>query len=110
MTIQSTDQMPDDLNDELGRLLRGAKTIPAWTKEKRQLLDRCFELAISIGYFQFTSDFRRYYLEHKGAHCLYRVPHGQRGALSKFVGQRVRLICLGKSDGRAGRFFLVGAI
>ena len=110
MPFQVKDQLPDNSNDEVGRLLRKAKAISASTKEKQDTLAQCFQLAQSRGYTKFTGDFRDYLIEHKGAHCLYMVPSGQRGALSKFIGQKVRLICMGKSDGRAGRYYLVGCV
>lgn len=97
-------------DDEIGRLLDRAASIPTWTKERHQYIKDCVALARKGGFIFFTGDFRTYGIEHSGAYIIRDVPAGQRGALSAFVGQRIRLVCLGKSDARAGRYFMAGII
>ena len=67
--------------------------IPTWTAVKHALYSQFEELVTRKSYVAFTGDCRIYHLERKGQSCLYDVPLNQRGALSKFAGKRVRLVC-----------------
>jgi hypothetical protein len=48
---------------------------------------------------------RDYLLYGSGNSCLLDVPLKQKGALKKFAGKRIRLVCGGKSNRYSGRFY-----
>jgi hypothetical protein len=102
------EKIDDQIDDEIGRRLRNLACIPTWTKVKRALFAECVSQAKSAGYTVFTGDFRSYHIERVGESCLYVVSSAQRGGLAAYAGARVRLICLGKTDRRAGRRYLTG--
>lgn len=110
MPLLASQQLADDIDDPIGRLLRDLGKLPRWTNKKYAIFAEFVTLARETGYILFTGDFRDYHIEHKGSHCLYDIPKTQRGALRVFAGHRVRLVCVGKSDGRAGRHFFAGRI
>jgi hypothetical protein len=110
MGLKVHDQIDDSIDDEVGLCLRKLHANPTWTTEKIQLFEQLMALTKREKYMRFTGDFRDYHLERKGQSCLYDVPLGQRGALKKFRGKRIRLICEGAWDQYAGRFFLVKAV
>jgi hypothetical protein len=110
MGLKLIDQIEDSLEDEIGLCLRRLHATPTWTTVKSELFEQLMGLAKRERYMRFTGDFRDYHLERKGQSCLYDVPLGQRGALKKFRGKRIRLICAGAWDQYAGRFFLAKTI
>ena len=110
MGLELIDQIEDSLEDEIGLCLRRLHATPTWTTVKSQLFEQLMCLTKRERYMRFTGDFRDYHLERKGQSCLYDVPLGQRGALKKFRGKRIRLICEGAWDQYAGRFFLAKVV
>jgi hypothetical protein len=100
----------DNIDDSIGAHLRALQALPTWTAAKAHLFRTVAKLAIAQRYLYFTGDFRDYPIEHKGQSCLYDVPSTQRGALQVFRGKRIRLICAGKTDGRAGRSYFAKPI
>ncbi len=106
MTLRIQDQIADNRDDDVGLCLYRLNAIPTWTSVKMSLFSELLRLTKSGRYLHFKGDFRDYHLERKGQSCIYQIPLNQKGALSKFRGKQVRLICVGKSDLRAGRFFL----
>ena len=110
MTLSHNLQIPDDIHDDVGILLRELHAIPTWTAVKHALYSQFEELVTRKSYVAFTGDCRDYHLERKGQSCLYDVPVNQRGALEKFRGHRVRLICEGAWNQYAGRHFLAKKI
>lgn len=110
MGLELIDQIEDSLEDEIGPCLRRLHATPTWTTVKSQLFEQLMCLTKRERYMRFTGDFRDYHLERKGQSCLYDVPLGQRGALKKFRGKRIRLICEGAWDQYAGRFFLAKVV
>jgi hypothetical protein len=106
MSLCVLDKIDDDIDDELGRLLRQLRTMPTWTDEKKRLFKEASEVASRENYLRFTGDFRDYNVVRNGDSCLYDVPPTQRGALAAFRGERVRLICAGRTDRHTGRVFL----
>jgi hypothetical protein len=100
----------DSIDDSIGAHLRDFQALPTWTAEKALAFRTVSKLAAAERYLYFTGDFRDYPIEHKGDSCLYDVPTTQRGALKVFRGKRIRLICAGKTDGRAGRSYFAKSI
>lgn len=105
MALRRHLQIPDDLPDEAGRLLRQLYAIPAWTAEKHALYAAFERLAKRERYLAFSGDCRDYHLERKGQHCLYDIPFDQRGALRHLAGKRVRLVCGGAFNPYSDRFY-----
>jgi hypothetical protein len=110
MGLKIHDQIEDSLDDAVGLCLRQLHANQTWTAAKIELFVQLMALTKRERYLQFTGDYRDYHLERKGQSCLYDVPLGQRGALKKFRGKRVRLICAGAWDQYAGRFFLAKVV
>ena len=106
MGLKLEDQIADYLEDDAGLCLRELHANRTWTTMKRHLFEKLMDIAKREHYLRFTGDYRDYHLERKGQSCLYDVPLDQRGALKKFRGMRVRLICAGGWDPYSGRFFL----
>lgn len=100
----------DDVEDELGHLLRQLNTIPTWTKGKIDLYGDVEKEAKRQNYKSFKGDCRRYPLQRKGDHILCDVPENKRGSLSVFRGKRIRLICAGSWDQYSGRFYFAKPI
>ena len=110
MAFQPQDQLTDSLDDDVGKCLHRLHAIPTWTAEKVYLFEELLRICKRQSYLRFTGDYRDYHLERKGQSCLYDVPLNQRGALEKFRGHRVRLICEGAWNQYAGRHFLVKSV
>ncbi len=106
MTLRFHEQITDTLDDEVGRCLRRLHAIPTWTAEKVTHFEELVRLCKRECYLRFTGDYRDYHLERKGQSCLYGVPVTQRGALERYRGKRVRLICEGGWNPYSGRYFL----
>ena len=105
MTLSYDMQVPDDIHDDVGIMLRNLRAIPNWTDAKHAIYAEFERLVKSREYLFFTGDCRDYHLERKGQSCLYDVPLNQRGALAKFAGKRVRLVCGGSYNPYSGRFY-----
>jgi hypothetical protein len=105
MALKLEDQMPDELDDQVGLCLREMRSIPTWTTRKFELFAKFKRLAKIKRYLLFTADVRDYQLYGSGKSCLFDVPINQRGALKKFAGKRIRLVCGGKSNRYSGRFY-----
>jgi hypothetical protein len=105
MTLSYDMQVPDDIHDDVGILLRNLQAIPTWTDAKHAIYAEFEKLVKSREYIFFTGDCRDYHLERKGQSCLYDVPLNQRGALAKFAGKRVRLVCGGSYNPYSDRFY-----
>jgi hypothetical protein len=110
MSLWPEQQIPDSLDDEVGKCLQRFHAIRTWTSAKAELFKQLERLTSKERYLRFSGDFRDYHLERKGQSCLYDVPHTQRGALSKFRGSRIRLICAGAWDQYSGRVFLAKVV
>jgi hypothetical protein len=110
VAFQAQNQITDNLDDDVGKCLQRLHANPTWTAEKVSEFEELLRLCKLQRYFRFTGDFRDYHLERKGQSCLYDVPANQRGALEKFRGKRVRLICEGAWNQYAGRHFLAKSV
>jgi hypothetical protein len=104
-------RIPDDPfspDDNVAQVLAYISREPVWNNNKKKLLQQLRESILKDNYLIFHSDFRVYKLQNKGTSGTYNIPLNQRGALKKFRGKRIRLICLDYSDrwrGYAGREF-----
>jgi len=105
MAIDDAYRYPDNLDDEIGRVLREMRSMPTWTARKFEVFAEFEHLARKKGYLHFTADVRDYRLSGSGNSCLYQVPLNQRGALSVFAGKFIRVVCGGKSNRYSGRHY-----
>lgn len=105
MALKREKQLEDNINDEIGLCLQALRSIPTWTSQKFYLFERFKSLARKKRYVYFTADVRDYHLYGSGNSCLYDVPLNQRGALKRFAGARIRLVCGGKCDRYSGRHY-----
>lgn len=105
MPFRPEHQLPDELEDPIGVMLREMKAHRSWSAAKQKSfveLERALE---AEKYKRFTGDCRDYHLQRKGDSCVYAVPPAQRGALREFADKRVRLVCGGGWDPYSGRFY-----
>jgi hypothetical protein len=105
MAIKIDNKFPDLLDDDIGLCLREMTSFPTWVKAKFESFERFRRLAKKERHSLFTADVRDYKVSGSGVSCLYQVPTNQRGALSRFRGKYIRLICGGKSNRYSGRFY-----
>ena len=110
MAIDDAHRYPDNLDDEIGRVLRDLRSIPTWTARKFEIYAEFASLARKKGYLHFTADVRDYRLSGSGNSCLYQVPFNQRGALSVFAGRFIRVVCGGKSNRYSGRHYYANPV
>ncbi len=110
MALKRDMQIPDEIPDEAGLLLRSLNGIPTWTAKKFEFYASFELLAKRERYLSFTADCRYYHLERKGEHCLYDVPLNQRGALQILAGKRIRLVCGGSFNPYTARFYFAKKI
>jgi hypothetical protein len=110
MALTQDQLLPDDIEDDVGLCLRQMRSIPTWTREKFELFAKFEQLARKKKYFLFTADGRDYLLYGSGNSSLFDVPLNRRGALKKFAGKRIRLVCGGKSNRYSGRYYYAKAI
>jgi hypothetical protein len=110
MSLLFAKQIPDSIDDEIGRCLRSFDAIDRWTAQKHALFGQFELLAKQAGYHCFTGDCRDYYLTRKGQRCLYDVPLKQRGALAKFAGRRIRLVCGGSLNPYSDRIYYASVV
>jgi len=110
MALNVENKLDDDIQDEIGLLLRQLEAISTWTRVKSDLFLAVCTQAKAEKYKAFKGDCRQYHLQRVGSHCLYDVPLTQRGALAVFAGKRVRLICGRSWDAYSGRYYLAKAI
>ena len=104
MAFKLEQHLPDDITDEIGLCLSEMRSVPTWTAEKFELFEKFKQLA-KKKYLLFTADVRDYQLYGSCNSCLLDIPFNQRGALKKFAGKRIRLVCGGKSDRYTGRYY-----
>jgi len=105
MAIDDAYRYPDNLDDEIGRVLREMRSMPTWTARKFEVFAEFERLARKKGYLHFTADVRDYRISGSGNSSLYQVPLNQRGALSVFAGRFIRVVCGGKSNRYSGRHY-----
>jgi len=110
MSLLFAKQIPDSIDDEIGRCLRSFDAIDRWTAQKHALFGQFELLAKQAGYHCFTGDCRDYYLTRKGQRCLYDIPIKQRGALAKFAGRRIRLVCGGSLNPYSDRIYYASVV
>lgn len=110
MAFTVEQQFPDTLADEVGLCLQEMRSVPTWTARKYELFAKFQQLAKQKRYLLFTADVRDYLLYGSCNSCFLDVPLNQRGALKKFAGQRIRLVCGGKSDRYTGRYYFAKKI
>lgn len=99
--------------EKIDDLLCQLNAISTWTGQRLKILEEIKRIIEADGYLVFSGDFRTYGLQTKGSWRFLKVPSTQRGALSKFRGKMVRLICISyvsKWSGYAGRIFAAKAV
>ena len=99
--------------EKIDDLLSQLNAIPTWTGQRLNILEDIKGIIKTDDYIVFSGDFRTYGLQTKGSWRFLTVPLKQRGALSKFRGKTVRLICISyasKWSGYAGRIFAAKAV
>jgi hypothetical protein len=106
MTLSDAQSTRDNIDDELGSLLRRIGKIKTLTKVKEELLTAAEERARQEGYLRFSGGFRTYILQRRGSHCLITVPADQKGALQVFREKRVRLICVAYGHNISSRIYM----
>jgi hypothetical protein len=85
--------------------LRAFAAPGSWTKEKSEAFAELVEGLTKSGYRSFSSSVSTIGLQRKGQSAIYRVPAGQRGALSAYADKYVHVVCVDRTDNYSGRLF-----
>jgi len=88
-------QLDDNIEDDVNVIRKEMLSLKSWNKEKYKLQDKLVKILLLKKYISFTStNPERYQLRSVGQSYLYDVPLYKRGHLKKFIGKRIRLICM----------------
>jgi len=77
----------------------------SWTSDKTASFTATVEGLTNAGYHSFSSSVATVGLQRKGQSAVYRVPMGQRGALSAHAAKYVHIVCIDRTDNYSGRLF-----
>jgi hypothetical protein len=101
-------KIEDPFDDEIGKALRGIKSLTKWTREKHEERAKLITLLENSNYISFRGHVDKYHLSCVGESCFYDVPANRRGHLRVFSGMRVRLVCVW--SGRYDRLYMAGKV
>jgi len=107
--FNESDKITDDILDDVQSALADLAKIGVRTSEARQLLGSLKDELMRKGYARFPGSPKRYHLSRVGESCLYQVPLNRRGYLSKFRGEKIRIVCVG-SGRHFHRDYMVGIV
>ncbi len=93
--INEDEVIEDNIDDDVGKLLRLLRREESWTPTKHQLKQDLIKLLEQKKYIYFGGHAHRYQVGWIGGSYLYQVPLNRRGHLKRFRGECVRIICVG---------------
>ena len=93
MTVKLTQQIPDNLTDEVCLCQIKMRSVPTWTAQKFERFAKFKQLARRKRYILYTADVGDHQLYGSSNSCRLDVPTNQKGALKRFGGNRIRLVC-----------------
>ena len=101
--------LEDDFNDEIHDSIKVLKTLTIRNKIKINLKAKLINLLKENSYIFFESNHTHYLTSRVFESYLYNVPVKQRGHLSPFRGQKVRIVCT-ESGPHFRRGYMAGVI
>ena len=101
--------LEDDFNDEINDSIKVLKALTIRNKTKINLKAKLISLLKANGYIFFESNYTHFVTSRVFESYLYNVPVKQRGLLSPFRGQKVRIICT-ESGSHFRRGYMAGAV
>ena len=101
--------LEDDFNDEINDSIKVLKALTIRNKTKINLKAKLISLLKANGYIFFESNYTHFVTSRVFESYLYNVPVKQRGHLSPFRGQKVRIICT-ESGSHFRRGYMAGAV
>ena len=103
-------QLEDNIEDDVNLIRKEMLSLKSWNKEKYKLQDKLEKILLLKKYISFCpTNPERYQLSSVGQSYLYDVPLYKRGHLQKFLGKRIRLICI-HSGPHAARTLMAGIV
>ena len=106
--FEITDKIKDNIKDEAWPYLLSLNKRTSWNEESKEHLEKLKAFLKSKSYISFVGHPNRYHLTRIGDSCLYDVPSFRKGALTKFRGKRIRVVCV--SSGRYERLLMAGVV
>jgi hypothetical protein len=100
--------IPDNVQDEISKILFQLKRIPSWTSEKQHILKDLISFLEKSHYKQIILKEHRYGVGKVGNSFIFEISPNRRGHFSPFRGKSVRVICV--ASGRFDRTVMVKAI
>ena len=93
LAVKLTQQIPDNLTDEVCLCQIKMRSVPTWTAQKFERFAKFKQLARRKRYILYTADVGDHQLYGGSNSCRLDVPTNQKGALKRFGGNRIRLVC-----------------
>lgn len=100
--------IPDNIQDEITKMLTKLNGIPNWTSEKQQILKDLMTSLEKIHYKQLILKEHRYQVGKVGNSFIFEISDNRRGLFAPFRGKSVRVICV--ASGRFDRTVMVKSI
>jgi len=101
--------LEDDFNDDIHNSIKVLKALTIRNKKKINLKAQLINLLKANGYIFFVSNYTHYVTSRVFESYLYDVSVKQRGHLSPFRGQKVRIICT-ESGRNFRRGYMAGVV
>jgi hypothetical protein len=101
--------LEDDFNDDIHDSIKVLKALTIRNKAKINLKAKLISLLKANGYIFFESNYTHYLTSRVFESYLLNVPVKQRGHLSPFRGQKVRIICT-ESGSHFRRGYMAGVV
>jgi len=100
--------IPDNIQDEITKILTKLNSIASWTYEKQHILKELITSLEKSHYKQLILKEHRYQVGKVGNSFVYEIAENRRGLFAPFGGKSVRVICIG--SGRFDRAVMVKPI
>ncbi len=107
--LDPADQIPDTLDDDIGRLLAQFRGAGAGTTAGNAAITRAIQAMTDAGYVTIHGTYKSYSISRIGQSCLYDVPLDRRGNLLPFRGKRVRIVVV-SNYGYNGKVIMAGTV
>jgi hypothetical protein len=100
--------IPDNIQDEITKILTKLNNITSWTTEKQHILKGLIASLEKSQYKQLILKEHRYKVGKVGNSFIYQVSENRRGLFAPFRGKSIRVICV--TSGRFDRTVMVKEI
>jgi hypothetical protein len=97
--------IPDNIKDEITKILFQLKSISSWKSEKKDILKELIITLEKNHYKQLVLKEHRYQVGKVGNSFIYEIANNRRGLFAPYKGKSVRVICV--ASGRFDRTVMV---